>query len=160
MVNVRYVCILSVEPGEIGDKSALLQEIAGTAQIGDPGVRLFRPRFLSREPLTKRTQSKSRARILERLMNGSMDHETIDAIDHHPVGRRLQIGRRVSISISVRGKGLGRDEILPMEVGNRSALEKVRIPDRVHTDLLSTHRDIHIPLDLHTIARKGAQSFV
>src|SRR5580692_7040315 len=89
----RHVGVLAVEVSDIGDELTLLQEIAATGEIAYPGRGLLRPGFITRKPLPEGPQREARRLVDERLMDGGVNDETIEAHGQFLIGGWLEILR-------------------------------------------------------------------
>src|SRR5205814_8377724 len=82
----RQICGFAVEINDVGNEMSLLQQIRAARKIRPPGLCLFRPGFITCEPLTEWTERESGFAIEKRLMYRGVNHKTIKAVRHFLIG--------------------------------------------------------------------------
>ncbi len=123
----RDVGILAVEVEHIGHEAALLQHVRAPGQIGRPGQGHIRPGLVSGEPLAERPEPEAGDLVVDGLVDRGVDDEAVQPVRHHPVGGRLQRLGRVGPGVAVDGQGLGRDQVLAVDVGDRGGFADVGV---------------------------------
>ena len=116
------------------------------------------------EPLAERSEAEAGDLVVDGLVDRGVDDEPVQAVGHQPVGSGLQGFGREGPGVAIAGQGLGRDEVLAVDVGHGRGFADVGVvlpagpagPLEPH----GAHRDVGQALDLHAVADEGAAGFV